>query len=274
MTVRGREPSGPDEVALGAETLSEADADIGEVVSIQHRGRERRLRVVGVVVLPVPALGGSNSRGVVPVLGGSNSRGVAMSMAAAESIGFGSCDGTANCSRVYALTAAPGTDVDAAAAPHLTSEESLVLSPPSPPAAVERLSAVSSLPWVLAAFLGLLGAATVAHSAATSGRRRRRDLAVLAVFGFTGSQLRATLATQVLAPTLLGIVVGWVIGVIGGGRVWALIAGAVPLPVVIDAPLAALLGVPIAATALASVATIITRWAASGLRPVTVLRGE
>src|SRR5439155_7482485 len=62
---------------------------------------------------------------------------------------------------------------------------------------------VQSLPVLLAALLGTLAVATLAHLLVTSIRRRRRDLAVLKTLGFSSGQVRSTVAWQ--ATTLASV---------------------------------------------------------------------
>src|SRR5688572_10375268 len=61
---------------------------------------------------------------------------------------------------------------------------------------LDALRDTRPIPYVLAALVGALGAATIGHGVVTAVRRRRRDLAVVKTLGFVGSQVGATVAWQ------------------------------------------------------------------------------
>lgn len=66
-----------------------------------------------------------------------------------------------------------------------------------------------------------------------SVRRRRRDLALLKVLGFTRRQLSAAIAWQSTVAAVIGVVVGTPLGVVIGRQLWILFArnlSAVPDP--------------------------------------------
>jgi ABC-type lipoprotein release transport system permease subunit len=67
---------------------------------------------------------------------------------------------------------------------------------PCRPPEILNLQGVSSLPVILALLRTALAVSIVAHTLAMSVRRRRGDLAVLKVLGFTGPQVRLTVAWQ------------------------------------------------------------------------------
>jgi hypothetical protein len=261
VTVRGREPSGANEVAMGSDNLDELGLDLGDTIEVGTGGPDRTMTIVGVVTLPVTGDGGSSNTGL------------AMRREAADAIGFsGTCGEEAECSRYVAVTGAPGVDLDDAIAPY-TSDD-VTLARPAPPGSVERLRAVDGLPRVLAAVLGAIAILAVIHAAAVTVRRRRRDLAMLRVLGLSGRQLRRVISVQVVVLALGGATLGVVLGLIVGRLLWGAVAESVPLPVVIAYPLAALLAVPVAVTLLAQVGASWSRRAAGRVRPALALRAE
>lgn len=262
VMVRGHEPRGGDEIAVGGRTLDDMGAHLGDTVLVSADGPARRLQIVGVAALPVNEDGGSSTVGL------------AMSRSAADSIGFsGSCDDDVACSRFYALTAAPGVDLRTAARAHAPDGQADVAFP-APPGDVARLSAVDGLPRYLAALLGVIGVVAVSHAASATVRRRRLDLAQLRVLGFSGRQLRTTVAAQVTALAVGGGLVGAVAGLVVGRLTWTAVAQGASLPVVVRTPVLALVLVPIALLVVAHVGATWARRNAGRISAGAVLRAE
>ncbi len=260
VTVRGRQPVGPGEVAVGGETLDQLGLELGDTIVVSAEGPRRALEIVGTTALPVTDDGGSSSVGL------------AMRREAADAIGFSGSCGDAECSRYLALTTVPGTSVAKAAKPYISDAVSLVT--PTPPAQVERLRAVDGLPRVLAVMLGIIAVLAVTHAAAVTVRRRRGDLAMLRVLGLYGRQLRHVVTVQVAVLALGGAVVGAVLGVAVGRQLWAAVADSVPLPVVITFPATALVVVPLGIAVLAQLGASLSRRSAGRVRPALALRAE
>ena len=90
---------------------------------------------------------------------------------------------------------------------------------PTPPE-IRNLGDLLMLPEVLAFVLAAVGAAAVVHVLLATGRRHRRDLAVLTALGATPGQVRATLAVAALATVLPAVVVGVPVGLGVARVVW------------------------------------------------------
>src|SRR6185437_854010 len=88
---------------------------------------------------------------------------------------------------------------------------------------------IDATPEVLAGVLAVLGLAVLAQLIVASGRRRRRDFAVLKTLGLLRGQLTAVTAWQVTALTLLALLVGLPLGVAAGHWAWGLFAAEVGL---------------------------------------------
>jgi hypothetical protein len=262
VMVSGSEPVGAGEVAVGGQTLKDHRLHIGDSVEVSGGGPARRLRVVGVAVLPITLDGGSSAVGL------------AMRRPAADVVGWtGSCDDRATCSRNYALVGSDGADINAAALRHAP-KGSVEVGYPKAPAEIERLTAVEDLPRLLAVALGVIGIVAVAHAATVTVRRRRRDLAVLRVIGLTRRQLRTTVSVQVLALTLVGTVFGAFLGIVVGRAAWAAVARSTSLPVVTVVPLPALPMVAAVTLLGAHLSASLARRAAGRVRAATALRSE
>ena len=262
--VSGRAPRTADEVALGAETLDDLGLELGDTV----RAHGHDLRVVGVSVLPrFQPLGGGDEAAL--------KRGAVLTLA-------GVLDRSPDFfSRAYLVRLTPGTDPTVAARRlrrAIPEAFAFDIAPVAAPEDIEALSHVADTPVLLAAVLGLLALATLAHTLVTSVRRRRRDLAVLVALGFTRRQLRAqvgaTVAWQATVVTVVGLAVGLPIGILAGR--WAASLFEDRLGVIGDVvvPIGALaLLIPVALVAANAVAFVPGRLAA-GLRPAVGLRAE
>jgi ABC-type antimicrobial peptide transport system permease subunit len=142
------------------------------------------------------------------------------------------------------------------------------------PRELEDLADVQDLPSALAAILGVLAFATLAHTLLTSIRRRRRDLAVLKTIGFTRRQVALAVVWHASTLAVIALVIGLPVGLLAGRRVWDAFAeglGAVPeatFPTIV-----VLLAVPAAlllANAIASVPAVL----AGRTRAAVALRTE
>ena len=133
---------------------------------------------------------------------------------------------------------------------------------------------VQSLPVLLAALLGTLAVATLAHLLVTSIRRRRRDLAILKTLGFSSGQVRTTVAWQATTLAFLAGVIGIPVGIACGRWVWIVFShqlGIVPRPAV---PVLAVIVLAAAAVAVANLVAVLPGRAAARVRPAIVLRSE
>ena len=73
---------------------------------------------------------------------------------------------------------------------------------------------IDGTPTALAAVLAVLGLAVLGQFIVVSGRRRRRDFAILRTLGLTGRQVRVITAWQVSTVTGLALAVGIPLGVV------------------------------------------------------------
>jgi hypothetical protein len=262
VMVDGRQPSALNEVALGATTLAESGRLVGDRIAVDLGEGAQDMEITGVVVLPVSEDGGSSSSGLL------------MTGAAARELASNHCDEQDSCYRNVAVDLIPGADPEAVLAPYLEDVQGAALDLPEPPGEVQRLVAVESLPWYLAAFLAVLAGVAIAHGASSAVRRRSHDLAVLRVLGLTSSQVRTAVSTQVLALSAAGALAGAAAGWVIGRQVWRAVAESVPLPYSPASPAAITAGIVVVTVLLAQLGAIHPRRAAARLRPVDVLRAE
>ena len=93
---------------------------------------------------------------------------------------------------------------------------------PTPPPVVDNLGQAVPVVRVLAIFVALLGAATLAHALVTAAHRRRRDHATARAMGLTGRQLTASFGWHGATIALVAIVAGLPLGTLIGAVVWRL----------------------------------------------------
>ena len=119
-----------------------------------------------------------------------------------------------------------------------------------------------------------MAAGTLAHTLASSTRRRRRDLAILKSLGFIRRQLRQAVAWQATTIAGIALLIGLPAGVAAGRWAWRLLAaqlGVLPEPAV---PITTILIVIPAALVLANLIAAAPAQAAARTQPAAVLRTE
>ena len=122
--------------------------------------------------------------------------------------------------------------------------------------------------------LAVLGLAVLGQFIVVSGRRRRRDFAILRTLGLAGRQVRVITAWQVSTMTGLALAVGIPLGVVAGHWSWRLFAEGLGIPGDFVTPLPlVLLMVPAVILAGNAVAYWPARTAAR-VSPARVLRAE
>jgi predicted lysophospholipase L1 biosynthesis ABC-type transport system permease subunit len=182
-------------------------------------------------------------------------------------------------SREIAIRFAPGADREAVTrriADQRTADggPQYEVNGPATPLEVRRLQQVDALPFVLAAFLALLGIVAVGFALASSVRRRGRDLAILKTLGFSRRQVSATVAWQATTIALVGLLVGIPLGVVAGTAVWRMVADDIGVVSVPEIPIALLIGIAAATLVLANLIAAVPAWVAARTQPARVLRSE
>lgn len=260
--VRGRAPVADDEVALGRDTLHAVGKDVGDTVHVSLDGPARPLRITGVVALPVSSDGGTSTSGAY------------LPKAAATRLGFTTCGDEMSCYENVVFRVAPGADAQEMETRYANEDLDITVDLPTPPAEIERLTAVEDLPWFLAAFLALLATVATLYGATTAVRQHRRDLAVLRALGMTARHVREVVVVLVLALTSAGALLGGVLGIVVGRVVWRAVVTSMSLPFAPSTPLLAAILVPVAAVVLAQLVATTSRRAAARVPAALVLRAE
>jgi ABC-type antimicrobial peptide transport system permease subunit len=280
----GRAPAGPDEIALGEQTLHAVHAQLGQTIPVGVEqiaagipAVHRDMRVVGVVVLPAFGRGGFTPTGLGTGAVTTASVLSALSVPDATTL----CHTKATCYNFFLLRYRPGTDASAAAAT-LTASITRASCPPGScavvsdqrPNDIKDYASIRDTPLVLAAVLIVFAVGTLAHVLLTGVRRRRRDLALLKTLGFARSQVLGVVAWEASAFAVVALLVGLPLGVLAGRWAWTYFASAAGVPAGATVPLTpVLLAVPVT-LALANVIAAWPGWTAARLRPAAVLRAE
>jgi hypothetical protein len=142
------------------------------------------------------------------------------------------------------------------------------------PAQIANYRLMGPAPDLLAGGLAVGAFAALALTLFATVRRRRRDLAVLKMLGFTRRQLAGAVAWQSSVAAVVGIVVGLPLGVALGRSLWILFARqiyAVPDPSV---PGLALILVALGTLLLANLAAAMPGRSAARTAPALALRSE
>src|SRR5262245_18666753 len=257
----GRWPTADDEIAVGATTLRQIDAEVGDRVHVSAGGTSYDLTIVGEPVFPDFGFGPGFGQGV-----GLTYEGLKRFYPDA-SIGLtlGNC--------------VPGVDMQAVTDevnPELRKRQAGFQPGGNTTLGDSTKEAQRSqnAPLVLASLFTLSALATLIHVLITSVRRRRRDLAVLRTLGFKKRQIAIAVAWQSVVLALVALVIGVPAGVLIGRLGWSLFAtnlGVVSVPVIAWIPVVAPIPVTIVVAGLSSVGPAL---AARRTKPAMVLRAE
>lgn len=257
VTMRGRAPVQPDEVALGPVDLDAMGLTVGDDVTLSSDNGSATFRIVGVALFPEGDF--AHDSGVV--------------LTADGAAFLGGPDAAALHQLAYSW--APGVDaaaadqslVDAGLRP-FTTAEGLV------PAVVSNLGEVRSLPGVLAGLVLLLALATTLHAVSITARQRRAEAGTLRALGLTPRSVAAVVEVHGATMALVALVAGLPLGIAAGRVVWTAIAARAN---VIDRPVVSWTAMGIAGAAVLAGTMLLALPAFVStlrLRPAAALRAE
>jgi ABC-type lipoprotein release transport system permease subunit len=269
---QGRAPLAPDEIVLGAKTLSAAHRRVGQTIAVTPQGSDQPLtmHIVGRAVFPFFGQGSFNPTGLGD---GAAIQDPPRDATPDDPAGY-------NFALVRMVPGAGASDV-ARFRTNLENAEGVCpqdqvcgVETAKRPVDILNYTRIQTTPLALAGLLALLAVATVAHLLVTSIRRRRRDLAVLKTMGFVRRQVSAAVAWQATTLVVLALAVGLPLGAAAGRWVWQVFAeriGIAPDPRI---PLVTLLLFIPVAVAVANALAAGPGWIAGRLKPAPVLRSE
>jgi ABC-type antimicrobial peptide transport system permease subunit len=162
----------------------------------------------------------------------------------------------------------PGTDPDQELA-HLQDTTKplagfagLDVVPVQRPVEIVSSSSLGSAPVLLAGSLVLGATASLGLALSAAVRRRRHDLALLKVLGFTQRQLAATVFWHATATVVVGLLLGMPLGVAAGRELWLLFARQLDVVARGDVPVVVLLGIALGTLAIANAVAAVPAWSA------------
>jgi len=216
----------PGQIVLGPGTLAQIHKSVGDTVTVRYGTiTPHLLRIVGTATMPAVGVGGVTGHAsmgtgaVVPyqLLPTSVRNQFSVSPAGpnAEFVrlkpGANAKTALRSLNRIAAEVTTPGNN------------GSYVLGVERP-AEIVNYRSMGATPLILG--LGLTAGAVTALglTLVASVRRRRRSMAMLRTLGFTGRQLRASVAWQSSVAVVLGLVVGVPLGIVAGRFLWDLFA--------------------------------------------------
>ena len=263
---------GVDQVVLGQATLKELHRQVGESVEVTSGGVTTKLRIVGTATLPTIGVGGTNhlemgsgailsyrliplsQRNLFDVPEGPNAILVRVKPGVNHRAAFRS---------LSAILVKLGGNSNGAQAQAVQR-----------PAQIINYGSLGSTPVVLGSALAIGAVVAMGLTLITSVRRRRRDLALLKILGFTRRQVAAAITWQSSVATAIGTVIGVPLGVVLGRLLWDLFAHeiyAVPSP---DVPILSVVLIVVSALVLANIVAAIPGRVAARTPTALLLRAE
>lgn len=258
----GRTPTSPDEIALGKETAARFGVEIGDRIELaDSNGEPIALTVVGTAVNPGVADSPRPGSGAI------------MTTEGLEHV-LGSIWEQPTQTLIISVTDGldPVATAEALALDHPIGVSAVSFA--QPPEDLAQLGRMRPSLVALACFLGGLGVVGLLHYLVLSGRRRRREVAVLRALGFVRRQVVASTATQAMTVAAIGVVIGLPLGVIVGRWTWLAAVddlGMIDTPTI---PTVMLISVVVVALVGAALVAAAPGWRAVQLRPASGLREE
>jgi putative ABC transport system permease protein len=257
----GHAPVGPDEIALGSNTLDDLDKHVGDTVSLSAGGDVTRdLTIVGRAVLAPPDV-----EGVEP------GRGALIDISATEPF---ETESDQIFSSGFVIRLRDDVAVDDAVDRLHDRFFTTTTYPAVPPNAVLNVERVSRLPVLLAALVAALSGAVFVHTLSGEIRQRRKELAVLKTIGLRGTQISAVLAWQASTIATVGVALGVPAGLLVGRAGWRVVSDQLGVAWLTAVPLATFVALAASSVLLANLVAIGPGLRARRTRPAEALRTE
>lgn len=198
----GRLAEGVDEIAIGRVVARRLGVGVGDDLVVAGPAGARRLRVTGLAV--VPAIEGGDGVGEGGLV---------------TSDGLRRLDPSAG-ETAAGIRLRPGASPDAVAQRISANTGMSVGGGVEPPGVILNAARARSIPYLVAAVLGVLVLLNLAHHLILSTRRRRRDLAVLRALGADGRWVTGVVHWQASLFTIVVMTLGVPIGIAAGRLVY------------------------------------------------------
>jgi hypothetical protein len=268
----GHAVRGPDEIVLGATTLSDLHKRVGEFVSVGRGDHPTRMRVVGTAVLPTVGIG----HGAYTSLG----LGAALPFEKLPGVARSTGDGTIPGPNAIFIRLHDHSERSPAlrrlgrVVRQLGDEAEISLLPVQRPAEIVNYSRTGSTPAVLAGGLTIAVLLSLGVTLAAGVRRRRRDLALLKSLGFTRGQLSAAVGWQATITMLVGVALGVPLGSALGRWLWGRFARQLAVLARPSMPVGLLAGLGAGLLLLAVLVAVVPARAAGRTPAAAILRSE
>jgi hypothetical protein len=254
--IDGRAPRAAGELLVGAKTLSDIDADIGDTVTIRIGDSAVPVRIVGTAVFPPYGDNGQFGTGAL--------------------ISYGQLQELLPAAKqnVFLIQLAEGVPLEREYRHMRDALEPLPTRLAQTPTDLENLTSVGGLQVTLVAILAILGAGALAHTLITSVRRRRQSIALLRSMGFARRQVWGVVLVQALTLATVALVLGVVLGLIGARVAWTIFADQLGLTAGRAFPWSGLLVLIPGALALTVAIATFPAFLAGRTKPAAALREE
>jgi hypothetical protein len=249
----GRAPAATDEVALGAQSMDDADAGIGDTVTVSHLDHDYPMRVVGRVVV-------NDNYEVDPGRGGVVT---AEWLRAADPAAYPGD---------FMIRFEDGHQAESLAA--LQQRFPGLVSAPLAQDDIVNLRRLESWPLLLAGLTLHMAGAAFVHALVTSVRAQRQPLAVVKALGWSRSQVGRSIFWHASFLALPAILVGVPAGVVLGRWGWGMVASSLGVPSAPVVPILVLLSIAAVALLAANLLAIWPSWRAAHVSAVDALRTE
>ena len=270
--LQGRPPRTGSEIVLGTSTLRQIGRHVGQSVTVTADRRRLRARIVGRAVFPNFGQGGFTPTD----LGQGAQTTAAVLKSQALSVGNGPGFEVV----LLSFTKGPRRAANIAGFQRSmtgfcrTVQQSTCVVISQRPNGITNYASIDATPAALAALLAVIGIAVLGQFIVVSGRRWRRDFAILKTLGLLRRQVSAITAWQVSTLTGLALLVGLPLGVAAGRWSWALLAHGLGFPPVALTPVWPVLFMVPAVIVIANAVALWPGRATARLSPAEVLRAE
>jgi hypothetical protein len=270
--LEGRQPRSADEIVLGTSTLQQAGKRVGQWVKASSGGRLQRFHIVGRAVFPDFGQGSFTPTDLGQ--GAETTVGTLAAQVRAADVGRGF--------EFVLVRFDRGADWQAATARFrrllhpvcVTVQQSTCVVTGQQPNGITDYARIDAVPEVLGGLLAVLGLAVLSQLIVVSGRRRRRDFAVLRALGLLRHQVSSITAWQVSTLAVLALAAGLPLGIAAGRRGWALFGAMLGVPANAITPMSLVLLTIPAVVLLANAAAFWPGRRAARARAADVLRVE
>ena len=267
---------GPGQIVLGPGTLAQIHKSVGDSVTVRYgTTTPHLLRIVGTATMPAVGVGGVTGHAsmgtgaVVPyqLLPASVRNQFSVSPAGpnAEFVrlqpGADAKTALQSLNRIAAEVTPPGNN------------GSYVLGVERP-AEIVNYRSMGATPLILGLGLTVGAVTALGLTLVASVRRRHRSMAMLRTLGFTGRQLRASVAWQSSVAVVIGLVIGVPLGIVVGRFLWDLFATNIYVVSRPTVPALAIVATALGALGLGNLVAAIPGRIAARTPPALLLRTE